>query len=166
MISLAYRSFTFAFSSSIVAVLLIIMISSPTPSPIFLTFTYILNHPQLLSFYLLIWNMIMMCNKYRAEFKISGQDLRRGGHFDIQDLTTAMEWSTPRLTDVTLPPSATCQKCLWRKTRSQKRKVFLPLMEMVGLSWIPGQGKTIGFCPKCTDNHHLLQPPRNCMLCF
>ena len=50
MICLAYRSFTFVFSSSIVAVLLIIMIASPTPSPIFLTFTYILNHPPVALF--------------------------------------------------------------------------------------------------------------------
>ena len=34
-------------------------------------------------------------------------------HFDIHDLTTAMEWSTPKLTDTTFPPSATWHWIVW-----------------------------------------------------
>merc|ERR1719400_1033618 len=50
-------------------------------------------------------------------------------HFDIHDLTTAMEWSTPKLTDTTFPPSATFKGNGWSflEPRPRQHDRFFPM---------------------------------------
>ena len=75
-------------------------------------------HPQnfYAPFYRIICNMMMIvCVKVwslSANF-VSNQVALNQHHFDIHDLTTAMEWSTPKLTDTTFPPSATWHWIVW-----------------------------------------------------